>query len=51
MAEKRRKQYQKYQPVFWKKADDSEERTCAFFSALLGEHELLFLVAYDDSQD
>jgi L-amino acid N-acyltransferase YncA len=51
MAEARRKQYQEYQPVFWKKADDSEARTHAFFAVLVDEPELLFLVASDDSQD
>ena len=35
MVERHRRQYQKYQPTFWRKADKSEEATRAFFAANL----------------
>ena len=50
MVERHRRQYQKYQPTFWRKADKSEEATRAFFAKLLQEQDTFFLVAVEGAQ-
>lgn len=50
LAERNRRQYQKYQPTFWRKAANSAETTRGFFTGLLSEPETLFLVATEGSQ-
>ena len=50
LVERNRRQYQKYQPTFWRKAADSAETTRNFFTRLLSEPETLFLVALEGRQ-
>lgn len=50
MVERHRRQYQKYQPTFWRKADKSEEATRAFFAKLLQEQDTFFLVAVEGAK-
>jgi GNAT superfamily N-acetyltransferase len=50
LVERNRRQYQKYQPTFWRKADDSAEVTRNFFTRLLSEPETFFLVALEGGQ-
>ncbi len=50
LAERARRQYQKYQPTFWRKAPDSVARTRTFFSELLSESGTYFLVAVEGRQ-
>ncbi|MBS0469952.1 MAG: GNAT family N-acetyltransferase [Proteobacteria bacterium] len=45
MAEERRAQYETFEPVFWKRREDSEAMSRAFFAHLLTKPEVLFLVA------
>ena len=45
MTEERRVQYQEYQPVFWRKAADSEALASDFMAEQLSREDLLFLVA------
>lgn len=47
LIERRRVQYEKYEPVFWKKAVDSAEKTEPFFKSLLTNERATTLVAYD----
>jgi ribosomal protein S18 acetylase RimI-like enzyme len=49
MVELHRRQYQKYQPTFWHKADKSAETTRVFFSKLPQEKDTFFLVAVEDA--
>jgi GNAT superfamily N-acetyltransferase len=50
LVERNRRQYQKYQPTFWRKAANSAEITRGFFTKLLSEPETFFLVALEGSQ-
>jgi hypothetical protein len=47
MVERHRRQYQKYQPTFWRKAAKSAELTRAFFTGLLQEQDTYFLAAIE----
>jgi hypothetical protein len=50
LAERSRRQYQKFQPTFWRKAATSAETTKAFFTKLLTEDATFFLVAVEGRQ-
>ena len=50
IIETRRKQYQKFQPTFWRKASDSAATTKAFFTTLLGKPDTYFLVSVEGPQ-
>ena len=50
IVEIQRRQYQKYQPTFWRKAANSAETTQAFFTTLLAEPHTFFLVAIEGKQ-
>jgi ribosomal protein S18 acetylase RimI-like enzyme len=50
LVERNRRQYQKYQPTFWRKAANSAETTQSYFTKLLSEPETFFLVATEGSQ-
>src|SRR6476620_3529909 len=50
IIETRRKQYQKFQPTFWRKANDSAASTKTFFTTLLGEPATYFLVSVEGPQ-
>ena len=49
LVEKNRRQLQKYQPTFWRKAAKSAATTETFFTKLLGEPDTFFLVAVEGS--
>ena len=49
-AERGRRQYQKYQPTFWRKAANSAETTKVFFTNLLAQDHTIFLVAVEGRQ-
>jgi ribosomal protein S18 acetylase RimI-like enzyme len=50
LAERTRRQQQKYQPTFWRKAAKSAEFTETFFTDLLAAPETFFLVATEGPQ-
>jgi ribosomal protein S18 acetylase RimI-like enzyme len=50
IIEAQRKQYQKFQPVFWRKASGSAAASTAFFIKLLGDDGTYFLVATEGKQ-
>jgi GNAT superfamily N-acetyltransferase len=50
LVEKSRRQLQKYQPTFWRKAAKSAAATEAFFAKLLAEPDTFFLVAVEGSR-
>ena len=50
LAERTRRQHQKYQPTFWRKAAKSAEVTKAFFTELLAEQDTFFLIATEGRQ-
>jgi hypothetical protein len=50
IAERHRRQYQKYQPTFWRKAAESAKTTRAFFAKQLDDKQSLFLVAHEGAQ-
>ena len=50
IIEGQRRQYQKYQPTFWRKAADSAAASTAFFTRILAETESYFLVATEGRQ-
>ncbi len=50
LAERSRRQYQKYQPAFWHKAEKSAAVTQTFFTRLLAENDAFFLVAIEADQ-
>ena len=50
LAESTRRQYQKYQPAFWRKAPDSVDKTREYFNKLLEEAGTFFLVAVEGRQ-
>lgn len=50
LAEKSRRQLQKFQPTFWRKAAKSAATTETFFTTLQGEPDTLFLVAVEGSR-
>jgi hypothetical protein len=47
MVERHRRQYQKYQPTFWRKSAKSAETTRTFFAKLLQEPDTFFLAAVE----
>ncbi len=50
LVERHRRQQQKHQPTFWRKAANSAEATRGFFAKLLSEQETFFLVAIEGRQ-
>lgn len=50
LVERHRRQYQKYQPTFWRKTSDSVVKSRAFFANLVGAPDTYFLVATEASQ-
>src|SRR5258708_6082508 len=44
LAEQRRLQYQRYQPTFWRKAEDSREQHIPFLASLLKREDVIILV-------
>ena len=50
LAERHRRQYQKYQPTFWRKAPDSAKTTKASFAKLLGDPDAFFLVSVEGAE-
>jgi GNAT superfamily N-acetyltransferase len=50
MAEARRLQYERYEPLFWKKAANSLAMSRAFLAHVAGQPENLFLVACEAEQ-
>ena len=50
LAERSRRQFQKYQPTFWRKATNSAAATETFFARLLAEPDTFFLVAIEGSR-
>jgi hypothetical protein len=47
ILESQRRQYQKYQPIFWHKAADSAATARSFFTGLLADADCYFLVAVE----
>ena len=45
MTENRRLQYQEYQPVFWRKAENSAQKALAFMEQLMSRGDTVFLVS------
>jgi GNAT superfamily N-acetyltransferase len=50
LVERSRRQYQKHQPIFWRKAANSAAATEAFFATLLTAPDTYFLVAVEGSR-
>src|SRR5262245_37124623 len=50
IIENQRKQYQKFQPAFWHKANDSAAVSKAFFTKLLAAPDTYFLVSTEGPQ-
>jgi GNAT superfamily N-acetyltransferase len=50
LVERSRRQLQKYQPTFWRKAANSATATDAFFTKLLTASDTFFLVAVEGSR-
>ena len=50
IIESQRRQYQKFQPTFWRKAANSAAISETFFTKLLGEPDTYFLVATEGGQ-
>jgi hypothetical protein len=50
LVERSRRQFQKYQPTFWRKAANSASVTEKFFAGLLADPATFFLVALEGSQ-
>ena len=50
IAERSRRQYQKYQPTLWRKAADSAKTTRASFAGLVEDRQTYFLVALEGAQ-
>ncbi len=50
IAERKYRQYQKYQPTFWRKAPNSAKSAKAHFTSLLEAQDTIFLVATEGSQ-
>ncbi|GCE21560.1 GNAT family N-acetyltransferase [Dictyobacter kobayashii] len=50
LAEQRRLQYQRYQPTFWRKADDARAKQIPFLTSLLQRKDVLMLVHEDANQ-
>ena len=50
LMQRTRRQYQKYQPTFWRTAPKSTETTKAFFTKLQAEQGTFFLVATEGRQ-
>jgi GNAT superfamily N-acetyltransferase len=49
-VEERRLQYEAHQPVFWRKADDSTQKSKLFFSALIANEAVTTLTAVEGSE-
>jgi len=50
LVERSRRQFQKFQPTFWRKAANSAAATETFFTRLLTADDTLFLVAVEGTQ-
>jgi len=50
IVESQRRQYQKFQPIFWRRAADAATKTRSFFIRLLDEPQSWFLVAAEGGQ-
>ncbi len=50
MIEQRRRQYETFQPVFWRKADDSAQKSKFFFSALVANEAVTTLSAVEGAE-
>src|SRR5437879_75669 len=50
LAETKRKQYEEYSPVFWRRASDAAEKQDPYFRAQLGSENSLCLVSEDAGQ-
>ena len=50
MTENRRLQYQEYQPVFWRKAKNSAQKSLAFTEQLMTRGDTVFLVSECDGR-
>lgn len=50
LIERHRRQYQKYQPAFWRKASDSAAKSRAFFTTLVDAPDTYFLVSTEGNQ-
>lgn len=48
LSEQKRTQYQQYQPVFWRKAEDSRQKQQAYFTHLLSKERTFVIVAERD---
>src|SRR5947209_2443328 len=44
LSEQKRRQYQEYQPTFWRVAADAKEKQFPFFERLLGDERAIILV-------
>lgn len=44
LSEQKRIEYQRYQPTFWRKAEDSREKQIPFFASLMGSDRAIALV-------
>ena len=50
LSEQKRTQYEKYQPAFWRKAEDSREQQTPYFESLLEEEPVIALVHEQDGK-
>jgi L-amino acid N-acyltransferase YncA len=50
LVERHRRQYQKYQTVFWRKASDSAAKSRSFFTKLVDAPDTYFLVSTEGNQ-
>jgi len=48
LAEQRRLHYQRYQPTFWRKAEDSREQHIPFLESLLKREDVIILGACEN---
>jgi ribosomal protein S18 acetylase RimI-like enzyme len=48
LSEERRRRYEQFQPLFWRKAEDSAERHAPFLEQLLRDEQTIALVAERD---
>lgn len=49
LSEQKRLQYQEYQPIFWRKAEDSRTKQHAYFERLLAQENTLIMLHEDGS--
>jgi GNAT superfamily N-acetyltransferase len=50
LAASRRKQYARYQPVFWRPAADARDKQHVYFAGLVADSQVITLVSEDDGQ-